>query len=164
VTVRDGRTSGKDAVVSTITREVEINASPDEVWRLLEDVRRLPEFSTSTVEVVDAPELITAAGQGYTQVGRLLGKTYSSHWTVVDLEPGRRIRSEGSVGPGVRYCLSQQLEEVAPGRSRLAIVVDYGLPRGLLGRLVAKAGIEQRAAREAEAVLDGIRTTVEQNR
>lgn len=155
---------GNDGVVSTITREVEINASRDEVWRLLEDVRRLPEFSTSTLDVVDAPERITAAGQGYRQVGRLLGKTYSSHWTVVDLEPGRRMRSEGSVGPGVRYCLTQQLEELAPGRSRLAIVVDYALPGGLLGRLAAKAGIEQRAAREAETVLDGIRRTVEQSR
>lgn len=160
MTVRNRRTSGDDDIVSRINRAVEIDAPANEVWGLLEDVRRLPEFSTSTLEVRDAPERITATGQGYTQVGRLLGNTYSSHWTVVALDPGRRIRSEGTIGPGVRYCLTQELEELTPDRSRLRIIVDYALPGGLLGRLVAKAGIEQRATREAESVLEGIRCAV----
>jgi uncharacterized membrane protein len=147
--------------VPTITREVDIDAPPERVWTLLEDVRRLPEFSSSTLEVRDAPERLTAPGQGYTQVGRLLGKKYTSRWTVVDLEPGRRIRSEGTVGPGVRYCLTQELQGRGPDKTRLSVVMDYSLPGGPLGRLAAKAGIEARATREAQAVLDGIRAAVE---
>lgn len=145
----------------TITRQVDIDAPSERVWSLLEDVRRLPEFSSSTIEVRDAPERLTATGQGYTQVGRLLGKRYSSHWTVVDLEPGRRIRSEGRVGPGVRYCLTQEIQQRGPDRTRLSVVMDYSLPGGPLGRLAAKAGIEARATREAQEVLDGIRAVVE---
>jgi uncharacterized membrane protein len=146
----------------SITREVDIDAPAARVWELLEDVRRLPEFSSSTLEVLDAPDRLTSPGQGYTQVGRLLGKRYTSRWTVVELEPGRLIRSEGTVGPGVRYCLTQELQDSGPQRSRLRVVMDYSLPGGPLGRLAAKAGIEGRATRETQAVLDGIRTAVEQ--
>jgi uncharacterized membrane protein len=145
----------------SIARHVDIDAPTARVWQLLEDVRRLPEFSSSTLEVRDAPERLTAPGQGYTQVGRLLGKRYTSRWTVVDLEPGRRIRSVGTVGPGVRYCLTQELQDCGPDRSRLSVVMDYSLPGGPLGRLAAKAGIEARATREAQEVLDGIRSAVE---
>jgi uncharacterized membrane protein len=145
----------------SITRQVDIDAPPERVWALLEDVRRLPEFSSSTLEVRDAPERLTAPGQGYTQVGRLLGKKYTSHWRVVELEPGRRLRSEGTVGPGVRYCLTQEVTASGPDGTRLSIVMDYSLPGGPLGRLAAKAGIESRATREAQEVLDGIRSTVE---
>ena len=147
-----------------ITREVDIDASPEQVWALLEDVRRLPEFSSSTLEVRDAPERLTTPGQGYTQVGRLLGKKYTSHWTVVDLERARRIRSEGTAGPGVRYCLTQELQTSGRDRTRLSVVMDYSLPGGPLGRLAAKAGIEARATREAQEVLDGIRAAVESRR
>ena len=145
----------------SITRQVDIDAPPERVWALLEDVRRLPEFSSSTLEVRDAPERLTAPGQGYTQVGRLLGKKYTSHWTVVEIDAGRRLRSEGTAGPGVHYCLTQEVIGSGPNRTHLSIVMDYSLPGGPLGRLAAKAGLEARATREAQEVLDGIRATVE---
>jgi uncharacterized membrane protein len=150
--------------MATITRGVDINAGTDAVWALLEDVRRLPEFSASTVEVTDAPERITAAGQSYVQVGRLLGKRYRSRWTITDLDPGHRICSEGTVGPGVRYCLTQTLRSAGSGRSHLEIVIDYTLPGGLLGRLADRAGVEAKASQEAQAVLDGVKSTVETQR
>jgi len=155
---------GTPTIVTTITRAVDIDADPGSVWQLLEDVRRLPEYSPSTLEVSDAPERLTTVGQSYTQVGKLLGKRYRSTWTVTDLEPGRRIRSEGTIGAGVRYCLTQNLTAVGKSKSRLEIVMDYTLPGGPLGRLASKAGVAARATREAEEVLDGIRSTVERDR
>jgi uncharacterized membrane protein len=147
--------------VSSIERAVVIDAPAAAVWAVLEDVRRLPEFSASTLEVRDAPERLTAPGQTYVQVGRILGKKYASTWRVVALEPGRLIRSEGSLGFGVHYCLTQHVEPVGAGSTRLGIVLDYAVPGGPLGRLAAKAGIEGQAAREAQAVLDGIQRVVQ---
>jgi uncharacterized membrane protein len=140
---------------------VEIDAPATDVWKVLEDVRRLPEFSDSTVEVTNAPDRITAVGQTYTQVGKLLGRTYSSTWTVRDLQPGRQLSSEGTIGAGVRYCLTQHLRDLGDGHSRLDIDIDYSVPGGALGRLAAKAGVESRAGKEAQAVLDGIKSVVE---
>jgi hypothetical protein len=131
------------------------------VWDLLEDVRRLPEYSESTDEVREAPERLTAVGQEYVQVGRVLGVKLTSRWRVTALEPGWLLSNEGSLAPGVRYTLTQRLEPLSDERTRLWIDIDYTVPGGALGRLAARSGAEARAAREAQAVLDGIRDTVE---
>jgi uncharacterized membrane protein len=147
--------------VATIKRSVDIAAPAERVWELLEDVRRLPEYSESTDEVRGAPPRLTAVGQEYLQVGRVLGVKLTSRWRVTALEPGRLLGNEGSLAPGVRYALTQRLEPLPGGGTRLWIEIDYTVPGGALGRLAARAGAERRAAREAQAVLDGIRATVE---
>jgi uncharacterized membrane protein len=144
-----------------IRRSVDIGAPPERVWDLLEDVRRLPEYSESTDEVREAPERLTAVGQEYVQVGRVLGVKLTSRWRVTALEPGRLLSNEGSLAPRVRYTLTQRLEPLSEERTRLWIDIDYTVPGGALGRLAARSGAEARAAREAQAVLDGIRDTVE---
>ena len=147
--------------MSTITHKVDIAAPVDRVWDLLENVRRLPEYSASTEEVRDAPERLTAVGQEYVQVGRLLGVKLTSRWRVTALEPGRLLSNVGTIAPGVTYTLTQRLEPLADGGTRLWIDIDYTVPGGKLGRLAARAGAEQRATREAREVLDGIRATAE---
>ena len=147
--------------MSTITRNVDIAAPVDRVWDLLENVRRLPEYSASTDEVRDAPERLTEVGQEYVQVGRLLGLKLTSRWRVTALEPGRLLSNVGTIAPGVCYTLTQRLEPLPDGGTRLWIDIDYTVPGGKLGRLAARAGAEQRAAREAQEVLDGIRAAAE---
>ena len=147
--------------MSTIVRSVDIAAPPERVWDLLENVRRLPEYSDSTEEVRDAPERLTEVGQEYLQVGRLLGMKLTSRWRVTELEPGRLLGNVGTLAPGVRYRLTPRLEPLPQGGTRLWIEIDYTLPGGRLGRLAAKAGAESRAGREAQEVLDGIRATAE---
>jgi carbon monoxide dehydrogenase subunit G len=147
--------------MATIERSIDIAAPPERVWDLLEDVRRLPEYSESTDEVREAPERLTAVGQEYVQVGRLLGMKLTSRWRVTAIDPGRLLSSEGSLAPGVRYTLTQHVEPLDAGRTRLSIDIDYSIPGGALGRLAARAGAEARAGREAQAVLDGIRSTLE---
>jgi uncharacterized membrane protein len=147
--------------MTTIARSIDIAAPAERVWDLLEHVDRLPEYSASTKEVRDAPERLTAVGQEYVQVGRLLGVTLTSRWRVTAIEPGSLLSSEGTLAPGVRYRLTQRLEPTDDAHSRLSIEIDYAVPGGALGRFAARAGAESRAAHEAEAVLEGIRTTAE---
>jgi uncharacterized membrane protein len=147
--------------VSTIKRSIDIDAPAERVWDLLEDVRRLPEYSASTDEVREAPERLTTVGQEYVQVGRMLGVKLKSRWRVIALDPGRLLSSEGTLAPGVRYTLTQTLEHLPDGGTRLNLEIDYTTPGGAVGRFAAGAGAEGRASREAQAVLDGIRATAE---
>ncbi|GAC1588183.1 MAG: hypothetical protein NVS3B21_03690 [Acidimicrobiales bacterium] len=146
--------------MATIVQETDIKASPRAVWALLEDVRRLPEFSPSTERVDDAPAVLDRPGQTYTQVGRLFGKRYRSTWTVEEIDPGRRIRSRGVIGPGVSYLLTQDLAPTAVG-CHLTITIDYRLPLGPLGRLASKLGVAGRASTEAAEVLAGLKRAAE---
>jgi uncharacterized membrane protein len=147
--------------MSTIKQSVDIAAPAERIWALLEDVRRLPEYSESTDAILQAPPRLTAVGQEYVQVGRLLGVKLKSRWRVTAIEPGRLLSSVGSLAPGVRYTLTQWLEPLPDGRTRLWTEIDYTIPGGALGRFAARAGAEARAGREAQAVLDGIRATAE---
>jgi hypothetical protein len=147
--------------MGSITRETEIAAPSDVVWSVLEDVRALPEVSPSTEAVEDAPPRLTEPGQTYVQVGRILGRRMRSQWTVKALEPTRYLRSEGDLGLGARYCLTQTLTPLDPARTKVQVTIDYKVPGGALGRLAAKAAVESRVASEAQTVLDGVRRVAE---
>lgn len=149
--------------MGSIVRDVDIEAPAPKVWSLLEDVRRLPDFSPSTISVENAPARLDAVGQSYAQVGSIFGKRYRSTWTVEELVEGRRIRSAGTVGPGVGYCLTQDLEPTGPATCHLRVAIDYRLPLGALGRLAARVGVERRAAAEAGEVLTGIKRVAERS-
>lgn len=143
----------------TVRRAVDIDAPPAVVWSVLEDVRRLPDFSPSTVEVT-APDRLTARGQTFTQTVRVAGRSFTSTWEVTAIEPGERLVIEGSVLPGTHYAMTEDIHPSGDG-TRLSLTMKYRLPFGPLGRLASKLGAERRATEEAELVLDGVRRDAE---
>ena len=147
--------------MATIVRIADIDASAEEVWSVLEDVRLLPQLSASTKEVVGAPERLSRTGDTFSQVVRLLGRSYTSDWVVKRLDRGRLLSIEGTIGLGVGYCLTQEIEPLGANRSRLTVTVDYRLPFGPLGRLAGKLGVEQRAAAESAEVVAGVKRLAE---
>ena len=147
--------------MGTIVRTADIARPASSVWAVLEDVRRLPEFSPSTDEIVDAPDRLTEPGQRFTQVVRQLGRCFESEWQVLDIEPGHRLVIEGSVGYGVKYRLDEELEPCSSDSSRMTLTVDYKLPFGVLGKVASKLGVERLAEHEAGLVLEGLKSLVE---
>ena len=141
--------------MNEVRRAVEVDRPIEAVWAVLEDVRRLPELSPSTVEVV-APERLERAGQTFTQTVTLAGRRFTSEWEVLELEPGRRLVIQGSVLPGTRYRMTEALEPLGPERTRFELTMAYKLPFGPLGKLAGKLGAESRAVDEAEQVLVGV--------
>ena len=147
--------------MATIDQESVIERPAGEVWAILEDVRRLPELSRSTVEVRGAPARITGTGQTFTQVVQVLGTRFESEWEVTSFGPGRSFAIEGDVGYGVRYCLQESVEELGPDRCRFRLHITYTLPLGLLGRVAGRLGVERRARAEAAEVVAGLRRAAE---
>ncbi len=144
-----------------IRREVEVERPVEDVWDVLKDVRRLPEFSSSTVAVLDAPERITRPGQRFRQVVMWMGRRFESEWEVTEVVPERKVAITGNMGPGGRYWLVQEAEPIGPDRTRLSLTMDYRLPFGPLGKVAARLGVAQRAEREAGEVVEGIKRLVE---
>ncbi len=141
------------APMGVIERSIEVGAEPARVWDVLVDVRRLPQVSSHTVEVKDAPERLTHRGERFTQVVAAVGKRFESEWEVRRFDPGRAIAIEGSVGFGVRYCLTETVVPAGAGRSTLTVRIQYKLPFGPLGRMASRLGVERLAAAEAQQVL-----------
>lgn len=147
--------------MATIEQDAVIERPAEQVWAILEDVRRLPELSKSTREVRDAPERITSVGQTFTQVVTLLGRRFESEWIVTEFGPGRSFAIEGDVGYGVRYCLREAVEELSPERCRFRLHITYTLPLGVLGRVASRLGVERRARAEAAEVVAGLEAVAE---
>jgi hypothetical protein len=146
--------------VPTIERSIDIDRPAADAWAVLEDVRRLPEFSPSTVEV-SAPPRLEAAGQRFTQVVELAGRRFESTWRVAGVVPGRCLAVEGSVLPGTRYRINEEVTPTGTGSCRVTLRMTYELPFGPLGRLAGKLGVETRATSEAEQLLAGLERVVE---
>jgi hypothetical protein len=128
---------------------------------VLVDVRRLPEISPSTVEVVAAPAL-GGVGDRFEQTVELAGRRFTSEWEVTRFEPERALVVEGSVLPGTRYSMTEELESTGPATTTMTLTIDYRLPFGPIGRLAAKLGAERRALDEAEQVLEGVARLAEE--
>jgi len=147
--------------VGTIEHVAEIERPAEVVWAVLEDPRRLPELSRSTIEVRGAPARLTSVGQTFTQVVKVVGKRFESEWEVTSFEPGRSFSIEGDVGYGVRYCLREAVDPLGPDRCRFRLCITYGLPLGILGRVAGRLGIERRAKAEAAEVVAGLKAVAE---
>lgn len=141
------------------TRSTSIDASPQAVWAILEDVRRMPELSPST-ESVDAPPRLAAVGDRFDQTVRVGGRRLTSAWTVTAIDPGRCLAITGKVAPGTSYDLVERIEPEGRG-TRLTLTMRWRLPFGPLGRLAGRLGVERRALSEATDVLDGVRRLAE---
>jgi uncharacterized membrane protein len=147
--------------MATIERGVEVARPAGDVWAVLEDVRQIPVYSPSTVEVTEAPERITAAGQRFRQAIVVLGRRFESEWVVTELLPGRRVAMEGTIGVGARYCLVEEVDPRGPHRSHLTVRITFTIPGGVLGRVAEALGAQRRAQREAEQVLANLKAHLE---
>jgi uncharacterized membrane protein len=147
--------------VGTIERCVEVGRPAEDVWAVLIDVREIPAYSPSTVAVSDAPDRISAVGQRFRQTVRVLGRNFESDWIVTELQPGRRIAFEGTIGVGARYDLVEEVEALGPDRCRFTVRIGFTLPLGILGRVADALGAQRRAESEAERVLANVKARLE---
>lgn len=145
----------------SFSRAVVVERPISEVWEVWTDVRILPRLSSSTVDVLDAPDRLTEVGQTFRQVVRAVGRCFESTWTVTSIADDDHLTIEGSVGFGVRYQLTEQVRALGPTSTELTIIVEYRLPFGPLGRLASKLGVEQLAQRETAEVLDQLKLVLD---
>jgi uncharacterized protein YndB with AHSA1/START domain len=120
-----------------------VGADPDEVFRLITTPDRLPEWNRAIVDVVDAPERLTANAQWVVTV-TALGQFWPSRSAVVELDPSSRrfaYRSQTDDGNPSYADWSWHVTD-APGGCR--VTVSFSLHpltfwrRVLLGKIRAR--------------------------
>ena len=141
-----------------ISASVEIDATPEAVWRVVSDVTRMPEWSP------ELRRLYVLGGTKTPRVGlRLLGinrrgwAAWPTTSTVVRLEPGRAVAWK------TRESGATWTYELAPSSSGTRLTGRRDLPAFSLGtRLMAP--LIGGATRHDEELADGIRATLERIR
>ena len=143
-----------------ISRSVAIRRAPADVFALLIDVHRLPEWATTVVETRDLSHPSLQVGCTFRQAFRLLGREFDSKWRVTTFEPPHRIAYSATSTKGGSLEMTQTVRPDGDG-SEVRFDIDYDLPGGLVGQMIDRAGAEQQAGREAERSLRNLRGLLE---
>lgn len=143
-----------------VTRTVEIDAPPEDVYRVIMDPHCLQRWVTIHVNLEDAPKGQLRRGSELTQRLALAGRGFTVHWEVVENDPVRRVVWEGR-GPmrshaGVTYELSAN----GDGTTTFTYTNEFALPGGPLGR-VAGPVVKRVTGGELDRSLGRLRDLVE---
>ena len=113
-----------------LTNSVEIPASPSQVWSVLMEVERWPEWTPSVSRLVlRTPGPLEVGSRARIHQPKLL----PASWRVTELKPGREFTWVSSV-PGIRVTARHLVESIAVG-SRVTLSVNF---EGLFGRWLAR--------------------------
>lgn len=139
---RDGRTGRGPRHLVTAT--VAVEADPEDVWHVLCDVHRYPDWLENTIEVRRG-EVLDAVGSTYAERARLSGMwTAELVWTVTDFVRPTLLRMTGD---GARPIRDLELEyRVERGDERTDVSSTYAYaprfwPLGAVLQLVVRSNV-----------------------
>lgn len=147
--------------MARIERSVGIAAPPQRVFETLCRLDKLAQWSTTTVRVESDGEMALQQGHRFTQRLRIAAIELDTEWTVIEIDPPRRVVYEATSAGGGRLRMEQRVLDDQEGASRVELEVDYDLPGGFLGDIVNALYAERRNEREAEHSLHNLKDLVE---
>lgn len=142
-----------------LKKSVDINASGDEVFELLTDLDRLPQWSTITAETHGTPRQPVEEGDTFVQTLRVFGQSVEAQWRVTELSRPRKIGYETTVPGGGRMEMKQSISDSA-GISKVEFEIDYDLPSDLASLFDTDVA-ERRNERELEHSLHNLKDLAE---
>ena len=144
----------------SVHTSVDIDASPQKVWDVVMDPRRLESWVTTHEKVVRAP-IRLSPGSSFEQTLRLAGKSFDVRWTVIEAKEPRFAEWRGGGPYGSRARVRYQLEPLHDERTRFGYENEFELPGGLLGRAAAGLVGSARVSREAARSLANLKQLLE---
>jgi len=101
----------------------EINSTPEQVWDLMCNAHRYPEWVTVTDRMVEAPDGPVGAGSVYREYGGIPPFKGESRWEVIEFEPTRRQVHVGDDGSMTMHL--EILIEPAPNGTLLTQNLEF---------------------------------------
>jgi uncharacterized protein YndB with AHSA1/START domain len=121
--------------MSKIVESVEINRSPEETFRYLDDLELHGEWQSGILSVHRETDGPTRVGTRATDVRRVPGGKRSITYEITEHDPPRKASFRGLNGP-VRPVGTMTVEEAGEGRSKVTLELDFH-GHGLLGLVLA---------------------------
>jgi len=123
--------------MSILEIEVPVDGPPERVWDVVSDPRNLPRWDRRISAVRGVPPDGLREGSRYTTEVRFMGARAESQAEVLELRPPAyaRVRLKGVMDATIETWVTAD----GAGRSLLRHRIDYRLPGGPFGELVAGA-------------------------
>jgi uncharacterized protein YndB with AHSA1/START domain len=142
--------------MSLVTASIHIDASPEDVWKLVMDPNRLGDWVTihRGLGRVDAGP--PRVGYRMNQQVHLRGVSLDVHWTLVECSPGARAIWTGR-GPARSRARTEYILEGERDGTRFDYRNEFHPPLGPLGAILGRALVGGMPEREATHTLDRLR-------
>jgi len=141
----------------TGTAELTVSGPASDVFALLTDIDRLPEWNTIIVKVVERPETLSPGAAWVVQL-KALGNRWESRSTIDEYDPGRFVfsyRSQTDDGNPSYTRWRWTVEVVAGGQSRVTVSWDLH-PQTFWRRALLVRVRSRQLQREVPASIDSL--------
>jgi carbon monoxide dehydrogenase subunit G len=145
--------------VTKLTRDIDIQASPDAVWDVLMDPDHLGDWVTIQDHLEEAPSGDLENGSILVQRCRVAGQRFSLRWKVVEADKPKRAVWEGEGPMGSRATVEYDLAQNGGG-THFHYTNNYRLPGGFLGK-IGGAAVVGASGHEANKTLKRLKRLVE---
>ncbi|MEJ7717497.1 MAG: SRPBCC family protein [Thermoleophilaceae bacterium] len=142
-----------------VTTSIDIDASPEDVWAVVTDLRRLGDWVTIHKDFPEPPPDEVSKGVTFEQTLELAGTAFDVEWTAKSVEESKRLEWEGKGPAGTKARTEYRLSE-HDGGTRFDYENEFELPGGALGR-IAGGAVDSRSEKEAEESLERLKALVE---
>ena len=143
--------------MTTVQRNVQIDASPQKTMALLSDASRWPDWYPGMVGIDITAPFPEAGGKVAFKV-KSGGVSMTVTETVLDYQPGKvqLLRMEGMLSGQARWELTPEGDG-----SRLTTTFDYALPGGVAGKLADALMVKRMNTKSLEDALENFKALVE---
>jgi carbon monoxide dehydrogenase subunit G len=143
--------------MTSVQRNVQIDASPQETMALLSDASRWPDWYPGMVGIDITAPFPEAGGKVAFKV-KSAGVSMTITETVLDYQPDKLqlMQMEGMLSGQARWELTREGD-----RTRLTTTFDYALPGGVVGKLADALMIKRMNGKSLEDALHNLKALVE---
>jgi carbon monoxide dehydrogenase subunit G len=142
-----------------VERDTHIAATPEQVYDVVMDPRRLEDWVTIHQALVEAPDGPLQEGSTLAQRLKLAGRGFTVRWSVAENQRDERVVWEGKGPMHSRATVTYEFAEEEEG-TRFSYANEYHLPGGLLDRMAGPA-IRRVTAKEVDESLKRLKQLVE---
>jgi len=144
-----------------LEREIDLPASPDEVYDVVMDPQRLAEWVTIHDALKEAPPRVLEHGDAMCQRLKLAGKGFDVRWEVTTADRPRHVVWTGD-GPARSTAVSEYRFAPTDSGTRFTYALEFRPPGGLLGGFASRAVLSTSVPqRELEGSLERLKALLE---
>ena len=135
--------------------DLDLPAPPEEVWAVVSDLSRYPDWVTVHRAFPDGAPSSPAEGDSFRQELTVAGQDFEVTWTVEAADAPHRLAFRGTGPAGTKAFTEYRLSEQGGG-THFDYVNEFDLPGGPLGAIAGRA-VEPQSRGEAERSLEQLR-------
>ncbi|RMG70080.1 MAG: hypothetical protein D6710_07710 [Nitrospirae bacterium] len=145
--------------MAVITRSVEVNAPLEKVFDFVASPENWTRYVTSLIAVENVSDIPIKAGTTFDWTYRMLGMDFKGKGKVLEYEKNSRFKM---VMEGQFPITETYLFDGDDKKTKLTVQIEYELPGKLLGVLADRVVVEKLNVKEADTVLDKVKTLCEE--